>query len=120
MLTVSLRQRKSSQIGSPQVTDCKYGQDMLSGISPMLLPELKTAVSNQTDHEVRYTYDVVYRRKKSMAIRTTFDDLQKSTTILEVNILISSFIITVLLAAVIQILRITLKRVVDNAPVNLK
>lgn len=83
----------------------------------MRLPELKPVIFKESDHEVRYTYDVVYKRRKSLAILTTFDDLQKSTTILEVNILISAIIITVLLAAIVQIIRVTLKRVVDDAPV---
>jgi hypothetical protein len=82
----------------------------MAGTTPVLLPEVKPMDREIMDHEVRYTYDVVFKHREALAFRTVFDDLQKSTTILEFGILISAVIIAVLLVVVVQFIRITLKK----------
>jgi hypothetical protein len=90
---------------------------MLSQVVPFLHPEIKKLGTNSEEHEIKFTYDVVFKMRNSLAFRTRFDDLRKGKTVLEVNVLFSTLIIIGLIVAIVSTLRNILRRVVDQRPV---
>lgn len=99
------------------MTTCAYGENIMARKVVFLHPELRVIGGNMEEHEIEYSYDVVFKSRNKIAFKTSFDDLRKSKTVLEVNVLFSTAIIIGLIVSVIMTLKSILKRVVDNRPV---
>lgn len=80
-------------------------------------PEVLSIGTKNIEHSIDFTYDVVYRTRNRITFKTRFDDLLKSKTVLEINVLLSTVLIIGLIVVIIMALNSILKRVVDQSPV---
>lgn len=117
MADLSIRQKKKGDPENTHLTPCAYGENMMARRIAFLRPEIRPIGEEIEEHRIDFTYDVLFKTRNKIAFKTSFDDLRKSKTVLEVNVLFSSIIIIGLIVAVIMILKSILKRVVDNRPV---
>jgi hypothetical protein len=83
----------------------------------MLIKEIWSPEEEVIRTLLKFTYDVVFIPKDALTYTTSFDDMRKTSTVLEANVLIGCAVIIILLGVVTFIIRCNLKRVVSTSTV---
>ncbi len=84
---------------------------MKKGLSLRKVPQ--TLGSNNKPASIHFSYDVVFKKTNSSKIFTSFDDLKKTSTAMEVNAIMGCGVIFCLIVIVCVIFRNTFKRSIE-------